>query len=348
MADQLKQQLQSAEEKKMNAPVPETNAIDLKIAEELKKMKIEDADEFEDEIGVEDAAVDNNDSTPLARIFNGDTAVRVKLQAKLLVNISAEPVTLPDVVRSGNGFYSTRSPLRKSKDGPLGSAREPNGIVRDSITSVIEYLATANTEKVVFFGSVGDLQSNIAQMVSYYQESINEIMYRPFGGLTTVKIESTEDEDTVLEDATLNASFFTDNWVTHKQDSRDLLVSPVFAVNLRVPLLVNADNQYKAVVNMSRALHNIGEKFGLLDNLIFAYSVDSESLATPQALGLLNGFHEAQQPVTLVSVGSVARMSEGGDDIIGIYPSAFRFDEACYRLFPFAKFPFGKDMLLIV
>jgi hypothetical protein len=346
MGDQLKQQMQSSEEKKMSAPATETAAIDAKLAEELKRVNA-DTEEFEDEVS---STVLENDAafSILTSAFSKDNAIRVKMQTKLLVNLTAEESSLPDVVKGGNGFYSVRSPLRKSKDGPLGSARDPSGLVRDSLTSVIEYLATANSEKVVFFGSAASVNDNITQMMRYYQNGINEILYRPFGGATTVKIEQGEGDDEQVEDETLNSAFFTDNWVAFKQVDNDLLVFPVFAINLRVPLLVNADNQYKAIVNMSRALHAIGERFGLIDSLIVAYGMDSESLATPQSLGVLNGFNEAQHPVFLVSVGSVARMLEGGEDPLGIYPDATCLEDACAKLFPFSEFPFGRDMLLIV
>lgn len=358
----------------MTAPAPKIEPdqanvtgklLEQKIAQELRRLEEERTmsanQEIEEDFGDDDVAetsadIEEESMQPSAvSAFGGATAVRINLRSKLLVTVTAESTPeLPDMLRIADGYFSIRSPLRKSKDGVNGSQRDANGLVRAGINDVIEYLAEINNENVVFFGNTDKLDVNIQNMLMYYGENIVSRLYAPFGGTDTVNVKTraTErdadgTEKPVFKDVSLNEAFTFDSWVSYRYQNNELTLFPVFSINIRVPLLSGADAQYKPLINMARALHGIAQRVGLDDSMLFAYAMSSDDMSSPAFLNIMNGLHTDKVPFSVLTVGSVARLCDGEQDRLGIFPAEASFEAACDKLFPFAETPYEKDMLLI-
>lgn len=372
LGDQLKQQLISTKEAPKMSTAPQEKAkaeAEIKAAATDEQLQTgtyqkDDLDDEDDDLDGETAAEEVQEETEedtVEKVFGGKNAQKISINVKVYVHMVAQEVDLlPPVVKVDGNSYSVKSPFRKQK---RSGNNDSYGLIRDSLNDTIAYLAEATKGNVVFFGDGSDIEHNIQNMLNYFNQNVYEIMYANFGGdsvkirislpgstgpdlngVTTVNMEQPATE--VIE-VSLDNAFTLNCWLSISLDEHgNTTLTPVFAFNVRVPLLIGYAKLFNALKLMSTTLHNTGESSGLgASNVIVSYGMNSADILDETHLNMFNDY--ADMPgAQVISASSIKEMSQDRSlDTMGIMPYAGAYEEEdLIKLF----LPFDTDMMLIL
>lgn len=360
LAEELKKMAQLSEQTNRHAPANEEPTQDSEEIDEDSDVVSEDIVDDMDEEDVIDEEGDDELPPTMANIFGGASSVRVRVQAKLFINMFAgKSANLPSIIQDDGSFFSVSSPIRKSKAGPTGSPKDPQGLIREQLSQVIAFLGEANSESVVFFGDGEHMTNNVQNMRTYYREGIERLMYAPFDG-NTVKVKRKKPakpnnlDDVSIEnaeaqtaprfvDVSLDNVFTIDDWVCYYSDNGELIISPVFVINVKIPLLLDSSSIFTALMNMTKVIRRTAQASGLdEEDLYLGYTTYVSNFIQQKYVNMLSEMSERKEKPNIVTTASLAEAYEDRDmDVTGIYPSE---PENIIKQF----MPFGGDVLIML
>lgn len=321
-----------------------------------------DEEEYEGEVEVFDEEQDARPS--LAEFFCDEDSVQFHIEPRFMLNVTAEQINLPRIVKLGDTYYTTSSPLKKG----LGTKAEPRGLIREALPSIFDFMVEASDRPVVMFGPVDSTADSVERLMEYVEYNVRQVLFDGFDDPQdpTVEVPAEYGEDDEQQDergyagaveigvgeaATTHVSFDRStelrSWVSLAENGDGTYVlQPTIALNVRMPLLADKEDISKPINAMRKALYAYADAAGLpAESVMLAFSFHSADLLEPSIINLLGTLSEDEEGTSAIISQSYLDMCEltASNDFYGIYPVGFEANEAAACIF--AE---DSDMMILI
>lgn len=128
-------------------------------------------------------------SPTLAQLLAPQGTIQMTIAPRLMVNILPVAADIPEVVRIGDTYYNTHSPLRRGK----GTRDNASGPLREPVRDIIQYLGTLSGRELLILASENDqISERIDSLVDTIGQNAYDAVYGLFGESGEVRFREEE------------------------------------------------------------------------------------------------------------------------------------------------------------